>query len=131
MDVLRPAKARRLTVDQPPSLLGNNTARLDAMTDLFLERSMARLNSRPVSLMGPRNNVGQQQQQQHSALPSLARRATISTAEDIMRHQSLAMTLQAEVEAQAKANLAAAEQRRQAHRKVSLLGGNLPMGYQN
>lgn len=100
IDVLRPAGARRVTVDRPLPGMGSDnggTSRLDAMTDLFLERSRARLSSRPVSLMGPRRS-------------------------------SLATSVGAEVETQTKACLSAAVQnsgvyrQHHMHRKVSILG---------
>ena len=97
------ARSRRHTVDALPSQFALNgsisansaTVRLDAMTNLFLERSRARLNATAVV---PRSNV------------SLQRPA--STARE---------ALEAEVEAQASA-LVAAQMQRRTSRKVSLLG---------
>ena len=71
----RPRKCRRHTIDAPPSAIGQAGAssRLDAMTDLFLERSLARLKSRPAGIMGPSatTRVPMQQQQQQPTMTSV------------------------------------------------------------
>mmetsp|Transcript_31024 Transcript_31024/g.53023 ORF Transcript_31024/g.53023 Transcript_31024/m.53023 type:complete len:593 (+) Transcript_31024:134-1912(+) len=48
-------RSRRCTIDTPPA----NTSRLDALTDIFLEQSMARLSSGPMNMAAapPRQQV--------------------------------------------------------------------------
>lgn len=121
----RPAhRSRRHTVDSMPMPTNNGTmSRLDAMTDLFLERSFARLQSRPVSIMGQRTqspsrgvtqgvSAGVQQQPLF-----MGGDANSSNFNNISR-QSLVDSVGAEVEAHTKACLSYRQQR-----KVSM-----PMG---
>jgi len=108
-------RSRRHTVDTAP----NSTMRLDAMTDVLLERSFARLTSRPMVMTGPTNNASSPPFQQ--AVPSTSMRqhqqsfsggadASLSM-NDLMSRQSLIASMGAEVEAQTKACLASRSQK--------------------
>jgi len=111
-------RSRRHTVDSMPTNTGT-MSRLDAMTDLFLERSIARLQSRPVSLMGPRTmspphsaqagspSIMQQQQPLFMGGGGGENVAMMSR-----QQQSLIASVGAEVEAQTKACLGHRQQRK-------------------
>mmetsp|Transcript_17419 Transcript_17419/g.37608 ORF Transcript_17419/g.37608 Transcript_17419/m.37608 type:complete len:595 (-) Transcript_17419:108-1892(-) len=86
IDALRP-ESRRHAISRVCN--GGSTSHLDAMTDVFLERSMARLSSRPVAIMGPRKiaNAAQQQQVVHGMhQPFLG----MEDANNVISRQSLA-----------------------------------------
>ena len=113
-------RSRRHTVDALPSYstTAASTSRLDAMTNMFLERSLARLQTRP-AIMGPRPALTQSSvaQHQHQFLGG--------GGGGIMgRHQqSLVASIDAEVQAQTQAKVFATQmQQRQRGRKVSMLG---------
>jgi len=76
LEALRPklGSCRRHTIDHPPT---GSTARLDAMTDLFLERSLARLGKGPgpgvgdVSCLMGGSSAPHGQGSNHGMLPSM------------------------------------------------------------
>eukprot|EP00579_Thalassiosira_antarctica_P011053 CAMPEP_0201909998 /NCGR_PEP_ID=MMETSP0903-20130614/1536_1 /ASSEMBLY_ACC=CAM_ASM_000552 /TAXON_ID=420261 /ORGANISM="Thalassiosira antarctica, Strain CCMP982" /LENGTH=640 /DNA_ID=CAMNT_0048444581 /DNA_START=36 /DNA_END=1958 /DNA_ORIENTATION=- len=117
-----PPRSRRRTIDTVP----NSTSRLDAMTDLFLEQSRARLSSRRLAIMGPRNNTSSAPPRQQQVVPTRSMQqqkpfllgGAEATMNGAMSRQSLVAFLGAEVEAQTKACLASRSQQR----KVSMLG---------
>ena len=116
----RPAqRSRRHTVDALPSFSTTlASTRLDAMTDMFLERSMARLQTRP-AIMGPRPALTQSSVAQHQQQQFMGGCGGIMS-----RHQqSLVASIDAEVQAQTQAKVFAAQQQHRQHgRKVSMLG---------
>lgn len=117
IDALRP-KSRRHTISHV------NTSELDAMTDMFLERSMARLSSRPTAIMGPRKTANAAQQ---VAVPIQHPFLGVQDAKNAISRHMMMTSVGAEVEAYTKACLAARSE--QQRRKVSILGNpSLPFG---
>ena len=137
IDALHPrpntsSRYRRHTIDGvPPHVVNVNSAQLDAMTGRFLERSMARLNSRPAPWrVARRGSCSGSLGMMGAGQPSLNRQVAAPgmmmqpQQQQSSRRQSLFMALDAEVEKQTRACLAAQglQRKKQQGRKVSLLG---------